>query len=368
MQNSKPTKKTVVLGMSGGVDSSVAALLLKKQGYKVVGIFLRNYPDTEPYLDSICPFKGDKEIAERVCQKLNIPFRVIDYRKQYLKDVIEPMFKSYESGLTPNPDVCCNNLIKFPALWKFAKSISADFIATGHYAQVKKTSKGFQLLSGKDKTKDQSYFLHELTQSDLSHTIFPLGELTKSQVRKIAKSHKLKNWNKQGSRGVCFIGDLDFKSFLKKKIKKSLGVVLTPEGETIGSHPGAFYFTIGERVRPNKGIEINDKYRNSIDNKKLYIAKKKGNTLIVVPEKSPLLLTKKVFIKNLKPINKKNFSKTGLRARIRHLGSLIPGKLKKEKSKYTFTFNKGIKEVASGQSIVLYKGKILIAAGIIKTQ
>ena len=360
-------QKTVVLGMSGGVDSSVAALLLKKQGYNVIGIFLRNYPDTVPYLDSACPFKEDKQIAERVCRKLKIPFEKLDYRKQYLKEVIEPMFKLYEKGETPNPDVPCNTIIKFPALWKFAKAHNTDYIATGHYARVKKAKSGFSLLQGKDKKKDQSYFLYELSQSDLSHSLFPLGNLTKTEIRKIAKSHGLPNWNKQGSRGICFIGDLDFKEFLKKKIKPSPGPVLNEKKQKIGTHPGSFYFTIGERIRPNKGISVNPRYINSIGNKKLYIAKKRGNTLIAAEENSPLLKTSVIKIQKFKLINKKDFPKTNLKARIRHLGKLLPGKLSKKGKSLIFKLSKPEKEIANGQAIVLYQGKKLIGGGIIRS-
>jgi len=363
------SKGTVILGMSGGVDSSVTALLLKKQGYKVIGVFLRNYPDEEPYLDSICPFKADKEIAESICKKLNIEFQKLDYRSKYLKSVIQPMFKSYASNQTPNPDVYCNSLIKFPALWKLAKSLKADYIATGHYARIKKSKSGFQLLQGKDKTKDQSYFLYKLTQSDLSHTLFPLGNYKKSEIRKIAKSNNLPNWDKQGSRGICFIGNLDFKEFLKRAVPSSPGPVLDLEGNTLGSHPGAIYFTIGERVGPKKGIKIDSKYINLIGNKKIYIAKKIKNKLIVAPENHPSLKKSKITIIKLHKVNPKSiFPKSNIKARIRHLGSLLPGKLTNSKGKLIFILKTPQKEIADGQAVTLYHKNVLIAGGLIKTE
>tara|TARA_Y100000310_G_C20683361_1_gene817441 strand:- start:642 stop:1733 length:1092 start_codon:yes stop_codon:yes gene_type:complete len=360
--------KTVVLGMSGGVDSSVSALLLKKQGYNVVGFFIRSYPDTTSYLSQDCPFKPDRDFAIKVAKKLKIPFEGKDYREEYFSKVIKPMFRDYKKGLTPNPDVLCNKINKFPALFKKAKEIKADFIATGHYSRIKKTSKGLQLLRGKDKTKDQSYFLHELTQSDLKKIIFPLGSKKKAEVRQIAKRNKFPNWNKHGSTGICFIGKTDMKSLLKANIKSKQGRVLDPNNKVIGTHPGSFYFTIGERIGSKHGIIIDDKYRSKMP-KKLYIAKKKGNSLIVAPENHKILKTKSVSITKFRKLNPKDkIPSKGLKARIRHLGQLIPGTLKKSKNKYSFTFSKPQEGVAPGQSIVLYKNQQLLAAGEIRTK
>jgi len=353
-------QKTVVLGMSGGVDSSVAALLLKKQGYKVIGIFLRNYPDNTPYLNQKCPFRKDKQIAQKIAEKLKIHFKVLDYRKQYLKEVIEPMFRQYKKNLTPNPDTDCNKIIKFPALWKEAKKLKADFIATGHYARIKKTEDGFKLMQGKDKKKDQSYFLYQLTQKDLSHTLFPVGDLTKMQVRNIAKKNKFPNYDKKGSRGICFIGKLNFKDFLKKKIKEKPGKIFSTEGEVIGAHPGAVFFTIGERIGPRHKIRIKNNYKPQ---EKLYIAEKKGNDIIVAIKNHPILKKKKIKIKNLHIINPKNkIPKTNLKARIRHLDQLNKGKLSKD----IFTLEKPIESVAEGQAIVIYRGQELIGGGEIR--
>lgn len=363
-KQSKESLGKVVLGMSGGVDSSVAAFLLKEKGYEVIPIFLRNYPDESPYLGSSCPFKGDKKIAKSVCSKLGLKLKELDYRSIYLNKVIEPMFSQYEKNLTPNPDVACNTIIKFPALWKYAKSISAEYIATGHYARISKDKNGFHLLQGIDKNKDQSYFLHELSQSDLSHALFPIGNLTKTEVRNLAKKVGLKNWDKQGSRGICFIGKTDFKEFLKKKISQKPGPILSVSGEVIGTHPGIMYFTNGERVRPAKGFEIDSKYINKIGNKKLYISKKiKPNKIIVAPENHPSLKKSKITLKKFHLINKKDFPKSGLKARIRHLGKLHSGNLKKQNNNYVFTLAKPQKEISEGQSLVLYKNKKLIAAG-----
>ncbi|MAG27105.1 tRNA 2-thiouridine(34) synthase MnmA [Candidatus Pacearchaeota archaeon] len=356
-------QKTVVLGMSGGVDSSVSAYLLKKQGYKVIGVFLRNYPDEESYLDSTCPFIQDRKFAESVAKKLKIPFQGVDYRSTYLNKVIKPMFKQYSKGLTPNPDIGCNSIIKFPALWKIAKKHKADFIATGHYARIKKSKDGFHLLSGKDKNKDQSYFLHDLSVQDLSHSLFPIGNLKKTKVRKIAKSLGFPNWDKHGSTGICFIGKADMKELLKANIKSKPGPVLNPEGKNVGTHPGTTYFTIGEKVGPKHNVKIEDKYRNLVSSK-IYVAeKRKNNILVIAPENHPSLKRKEIIITNLHKINpKSNLPSKRLKARIRHLGKLLPGKLTKNK----FILNKPEKGIAPGQSICLYKGKELVAAGEIR--
>lgn len=355
-------QKTVILGLSGGVDSSVAALLLKKQNYKVIGVFMKNFSDTKNPQTGECSWREEKRSAQKIAALLEIPLITIDYEKEYKNKVIKPMFRDYKKNLTPNPDILCNKMIKFPALWNLAKKFKADNIATGHYARIKKTSKGYQILKGKDREKDQSYFLCELTQKDLSHTLFPVGNLTKTEVRTLAKKNKFPNWDKKGTSGICFVGKIDMKQFLKRKIKEKIGKVLSPEGETIGSHPGAMFFTIGERIGDKKGFEISRAYRKKFPGK-LYVAEKVNNALIIAPEKHPSLKKNKVFIKKFHLINPKEKIPKELKARIRHLGKLHAGKLK---SRHAFQFNKPIEGIAEGQSIVLYKGNQLIASGEIR--
>ena len=357
--------KTILLGMSGGVDSSVAALLLKKQGYKVIGAFMKNFSDTKNPLSGECSYLEDKRMAQKISTLLKIPLIIIDSEKEYKAKVINPMFKAYSKNLTPNPDTLCNKIIKFPLLWKKAKSLKADFIATGHYARIKKTPKGFSLLSGKDKTKDQSYFLYQLSQEDLSHTLFPIGGLTKSQVRNIAKKNKFPNWNRHGTAGVCFVGNIDFKSFLKKKIKEKPGKVFSPEGNIVGSHPGAMFFTIGERVRPKNGIIISDAYRNS-HGEKLYISSKKGNILVIAPQNHQSLKKDRITIKNLHLINPNLRLNGNIKARIRHLSKLESGTLKRIKGKLTFILKKPLEGIAEGQAIVLYQGSKVLGGGDIR--
>lgn len=364
-------KKTVVVGLSGGVDSAVAALLLKKQGCNVIGLFMQTFrEETQRRYNNPCKSKSsmtDEKMAGIIAKMLKIRFISRDYKKEYKKEVIIPMIKDYKKGLTPNPDIVCNKLIKFPYLFKEAEKIGANFIATGHYARTRKTKKGYSLLRGLDKTKDQSYFLYELDQKTLSKTLFPVGSLTKEQVRKIAKRYKFPNWNKPGTRGICFLGRMpNIKSFLEHRIRQKKGKILSPEGKIIGTHPGISYFTIGQKVQKHLGMQINKPKEHA--QKRYYIAgKKKGNILIAAPENHPILKKKYAIIKNFHLINpNETMPKAGLTARIRHLGILHPGKLTKKGKNPTFTFKKPLEALASGQSIVIYKSNQLVAGGEIE--
>lgn len=355
----KNKQQTIVLGLSGGVDSSVAAILLKKQGYNVIGAFMKNFSDTKNPFTGECSYLEDKRIAQRIANILKIKFVVFDFEKEYKKYVIDKMYSDYKKGITPNPDILCNKIIKFPLFWKEAKKLGADFIAMGHYAIIKKTNSGYQLLAGKDKSKDQSYFLSDLSQSDLEHTILPLGTMRKEKVRKIAKDNNLPNWNKHGTVGICFVGPVKMQSFLKKKIKTKKGIVKDQDGKVIGTHEGKQFYTIGQKAGEHVGIIINKPKKYS--QKRFYIAKKlKNNILVVAPENSPLLKTSKVVIKNLNVINsKEKIPKSSLKARIRHLGQLHLGQLKSNK----FIFAKPIESVAAGQYIVIYQKDKVIASG-----
>jgi len=356
-------KKTVLLGMSGGVDSSVSAYLLKKQGYNVIGAFMKNYSDAKNPLTAQCSYLDDKKSAQTIASILKIPLIYIDSERKYKKEVLTPMYKSYSKNLTPNPDISCNTIIKFPILWKETKKHKANFIATGHYARIKETSKGFELLSGKDTTKDQSYFLSELSQFDLSHTLFPLGNLNKEQVRNIAKKINLPNWNKQGTRGICFVGKTNMQKFLSKKIPKKPGKVISADNRLIGTHSNSAYYTIGQRIGQSVGISFSPTWKNE-KNEKLYVADKKGNTLRVVPENHPLLKKIKIKIKNIHLINPKEKIPSNLKARIRHLGEFHSGTLSKDKK--TFNFKKPVNALAEGQYIVLYNKDKLVASGEIR--
>jgi tRNA-specific 2-thiouridylase len=282
--------KRVVVGLSGGVDSSVAAYLLKEQGYEVIGLFMKNWHDDSVTISKECPWLDDSNDAMLVAEKLGIPFQTVDLSEEYKERIVDYMFNEYEKGRTPNPDVLCNREIKFDVFMKIALSLGADFVATGHYCRKGTTTTeggetAYQLLAGKDKNKDQSYFLCQLSQEQLSRTLFPIGELQKSEVRKIAAEQDLITAEKKDSQGLCFIGKVRLPEFLQQKLQPKEGSIVeidaseekykteTPqfsdkteeleylsrkysyspaEGKVVGKHQGAHYFTKGQR----KGLAV----------------------------------------------------------------------------------------------------------------
>lgn len=264
--------KKVYIGMSGGVDSSVSAYLLKKQGYDVTGVFIRVWQPE----GGECTWKEERRDAMRVCAHLDIPFVTLDLQEEYKKGVVDYMFSEYAKGNVPNPDVMCNREVKFGAFYSWAKSQGADYIATGHYAR----NIDSKMLEGVDKNKDQSYFLWTLEKEELNHVLFPIGSLQKPELRKIAKKAKIPVFDKKDSQGVCFIGHIDMKEFLKEHIDTEPGDVLDKDGNIIGSHDGAVLYAIGER----HGFNI---FKNKTDQTRLYIIKKdiEKNILVVDTEK-----------------------------------------------------------------------------------
>ncbi|MFN7087285.1 MAG: tRNA 2-thiouridine(34) synthase MnmA, partial [Burkholderiales bacterium] len=275
--------KHVVVGMSGGVDSSIAALLLKQQGYQVSGLFMKNWEDddTEEY----CTSRQDLIDAVAVADRIGIPIDAVNFSAEYKERVFSEFLREYQAGRTPNPDVLCNAEIKFRAFLDHALALGADAIATGHYAQVREVDGLFQLLKAEDGTKDQSYFLYRLDQRQLSKTLFPLGGLYKREVREIARREGLPNHDKKDSTGICFIGERPFREFLSRYLPTRPGDIRTPEGETVGRHMGLMYYTIGQR----QGLGIGGRRRREDDgcqseNEAWYVAGKdlEHNHLIVV--------------------------------------------------------------------------------------
>ncbi|MFC3039152.1 tRNA 2-thiouridine(34) synthase MnmA [Virgibacillus xinjiangensis] len=243
MKNKEDTR--VVVGMSGGVDSSVAALLLKEQGYDVVGIFMKNWDDTDEF--GVCTATEDFDDVVRVCNQLDIPYYAVNFEKQYWDKVFTYFLDEYKAGRTPNPDVMCNKEIKFKAFLEHALSLGADYLATGHYAQVREVDGRVEMLRGVDDNKDQTYFLNQLSEEVLSKVMFPLGHLPKSEVREIAKKHGLATATKKDSTGICFIGERNFKEFLSEYLPAQPGEMQTLDGAVKGRHDGLMYYTLGQR-------------------------------------------------------------------------------------------------------------------------
>jgi len=370
-KNGKKEKKRVFVMMSGGVDSSVAAGLLKKAGYDVLGVHLICW-DEESFG---CSAGEDRRDAERVAVILDIPFEVWDLKKEYKKKVFDYMISEYKKGRVPNPDVMCNKKIKFGIFFKEAMRRGADYVATGHYARVEcelkigngkfkgKKKEVFKLIEGKDKDKDQSYFLWTLGQKELSKTIFPLGKMLKSEVRREAKKMKLLNAEKKDSQGLCFIGKVDFQDFLRKKIKEKEGVIKDIKGKIIGKHKGSFYYSIGQRK--NIGLLGGSE-------EPFYVLKKdlKKNELIVGKRNSKEAYFKKVVLKDINfieegVVDKLKRGKEKIWAKIRYRGEKLPVKLKKEKGKWVICFEKKAEFISVGQSAVFYlTGGELIGGGV----
>ena len=355
----------VFVGLSGGVDSAASAALLKKAGYDVTGVFIKVWqPDFLP-----CNWRDERRDAMRVAIALDIPFLFFDFEKEYKKGVVDKMIAEYKVGRTPNPDVLCNREIKFGAFWKQAKKMGADFIATGHYARIENSNienslkiKNSKLKIGIDPNKDQSYFLWTLTQNDLSHTIFPIGDLEKSKVRKLARKSHLPVSEKKDSQGVCFIGEIRMDEFLSHFVSTKSGKVLNTRGDVIGTHKGALFYTIGER----HGFEVTKK---SSEDKAFYILSKniKTNTL-TVSNKEPEIISSsptRIMVKDVNWISE--LATTRLSARIRYRGEKIPVivKLGHGVSKQiTVEFQKPMRGLSLGQSIVFYENEICLGGGV----
>ena len=353
----KKQNKTVFVGLSGGVDSAVSAALLKKDGYNVVGVFIRTWqPD---FIE--CSFKEDRLDAMRVAAYLDIPFLECDAEESYKSAVADYMIEEYRQGRTPNPDVMCNREIKFGVFWNFAKTHGADFIATGHYAQIENGN----LKKAIDPAKDQAYFLYRLTSEDLSHTLFPIGHLKKTEVRVLAKKFGLPNSVKKDSQGICMLGDLDLKQFLEHYIPSERGDVHNENGEIVGFHGGVLFLTLGER----HGFTITKK--TPTDERYYIVAKDIKKNTITVSNRKEKNDVRSGVLKNIKIENcswVSELPKTGKKyaAHVRYHGENISCVLDKVSySSATVIFSTPAL-VASGQSIVIYERDVCLGGGIVE--
>ncbi len=351
----------VIIGISGGVDSSVAALLLKKQGYEVEGLFMRNWDSTinndflgNPNLENdICPQEKDYNDAIEVCKKLDIPLHRIDFVKEYWDYVFEYFLSELKKGRTPNPDIMCNKYIKFDYFVKEAKKLGADYIATGHYAKIQD---GF-LLKAKDSNKDQTYFLSQLTKEQLNKVLFPLGDITKEEVRKIAKENNLITADKKDSTGICFIGERHFKEFLENYFKKEKGDIIDiVTNKKIGEHDGLMYYTIGQR----KGLDIGgNKERlfvvgKNLEKNILYVSLGDDNSYLI---SDSCIITQVNFNCDIRPQK--------CTAKFRYRAQEYPVELEYISEDCILVRYDSIKAVTPGQACVLYLEEKCIGGGII---
>lgn len=356
------SKARVVVGMSGGVDSSVAALLLKQQGYEVIGLFMKNWEDDDT--DEYCSSRQDLIDAASVADVIGIPLEAVNFSAEYKERVFSHFLAEYKAGRTPNPDVLCNAEIKFRAFLDHAAGLGADYIATGHYAQVRNTDGVFQLLKGEDGTKDQSYFLYRLNQAQLSRTLFPIGHLYKRDVRSIAKDYRLPNFSKKDSTGICFIGERPFREFLNRYLPNDPGEMRTPSGDVMGTHAGLMYYTIGQR----QGLGIGGTREG--DGEPWFVSDKdmKHNILTVVQgHDHPDLLRPALIATDLTWVSGKMPRCNWVyAAKIRYRQPDAPCSITSlDRNKCEIEFAQSQWAVAPGQSVVVYESKVCLGGGII---
>lgn len=348
---SKNTGQKVYVGMSGGVDSSVTAALLKEQGYDVTGVYMKNWSQDLPGF--VCPWKEDYQDAKRVAVQLNIPFKMYDFEKEYRQKVVDYMIDGYKAGITPNPDIMCNQEVKFKLFLEAALEDGADLIATGHYARIHDG----QLLTGIDPNKDQSYFLYRVTEQALRKSLMPIGEYEKPAVRELARKYGLSTAEKKDSQGICFVGKVGIKEFLLAEVgSQPYGPIVDPQGKVIGEHEGALFYTIGQRHGLNVGGGL-----------PYYVVGKdmaKNEVYVTTDLQDERLWSRNLTLDNLHWINEQPEAGTEYHLRTRYRAPLVSA---------TFTatdlteleMDEEVRAVTAGQSAVLYEGDRCIGGGIV---
>ena len=359
--NMQKNKKRVVVGLSGGVDSAVAAHLLKKEGHEVIGIFMKNWED-EISDSQNCPSRKDFIDAASVADIIKIDIEVVNFAEEYQQRVFKDFLREYAVGRTPNPDVFCNSEIKFKVFLDHALNIGGDSIATGHYAKIKKINDYFQLLKAEDGNKDQSYFLHRLSQNQLARSLFPLGGMYKRDVRNLAKEIGLPNYDKKDSTGICFIGERPFREFLGQHLPDKPGDIYSSSGEYIGRHRGLMYYTIGQRHGLGIGGAGDPWYvvNKNVSNNQLIIAQGHDNKDLL---SNALVAQKAHWISGQKPRTKWVYS-----AKTRYRQTEAPCTIEDiDEDKFEIRFAEPQWAITPGQSVVVYESNVCIGGGLIES-
>lgn len=353
----------VIVGLSGGVDSSVAALLLLQEGYEVEGLFMKNWEEDD---NNTCNAAEDLKDAQSVADKLGITLHTVNFSAEYWEEVWQNFIDEHNKGRTPNPDVLCNKHIKFKAFLDYAKTLGADKIATGHYAKIIENAGDFYLKEALDTNKDQTYFLHLLTNAQLSQSLFPLGELPKQKVREIASEYGFVTAKKKDSTGICFIGERRFRQFLGRYIKENTGDIVDEKGNFIKHHQGVAFYTIGQR----KGLEIGGGFGDG-SNAPWFVVDKDiiTNTIVVAQGDSPLLYHNALTTEKVHFIHSKIDYNKHYQARLRHRGNKEECTLSlQDDGTLKVRFQRGVRAITPGQSIVFYDNETCLGGAIINTR
>jgi tRNA-uridine 2-sulfurtransferase len=365
-------KQRVVVGLSGGVDSAVSAYLLKQQGHEVIGIFMKNWEDDDD--SEYCSSRQDWLDAASVADVIGIDIEHVNFAAEYKDRVFAEFLHEYQAGRTPNPDILCNAEIKFKAFLDHAMRLGAEKIATGHYARVRlnEASGQHELLKGLDPLKDQSYFLHRLNQAQLSKTMFPVGELPKTEVRRIAAEIGLPNAKKKDSTGICFIGERPFRDFLNRYISKEPGPIKDPTGRTIGEHVGLSFYTLGQRQGLGiGGVKAKGAQKGGSEHEPWFVARKdvEKNTLWVVQgHDHPWLLAPSLRAEDVSWVAGQAPANTQIAAKTRYRQTDAPCSLALDEAGFTLRFAEPQWAVTPGQSAVLYDGEVCLGGGVIHTE